>query len=78
MDITVHVFASYADAIGSDRAIVSVPEGATVGDLRTAIAALSKSLPPRPLIAVNDNYATDDVPVGPQDEVALIPPVAGG
>ena len=78
MEITVRVFASYADAIGSDRVTVSVPDGATVGDVRAALASISTSLPPHPLIAVNDKYATDDVPVGPTDEVAVIPPVAGG
>lgn len=78
MNITVRLFASYADAIGSDRATVFVPDPATVGGLRTAVAALSPSLPPQPIIAVNETYATDDVPIGAADEVAVIPPVAGG
>jgi molybdopterin converting factor subunit 1 len=78
MNVTVRVFASYADSIGSDHLSVQIPDPATVGSLRAAIAPLSKSLPPHPLIAVNDKYATDDVPIAAGDEVALIPPVAGG
>jgi len=78
MNITVRIFASYADAIGSDRATVSVPDPATVGGVRAAVAALSAALPPRPIIAVNETYATDDVPIAAGDEVAVIPPVAGG
>ena len=78
MNITVRIFASYADAIGSDRATVSVPDPATVGGVRAAVAALSAALPPRPIIAVNETYATDDVPIAAGDKVAVIPPVAGG
>jgi molybdopterin converting factor subunit 1 len=78
MMVTVRMFASYADAIGSDRATVSVPTPVTVGAIRTAVTALSPALPPRPVIAVNEVYATDDVVIAPGDEVAVIPPVAGG
>jgi molybdopterin converting factor subunit 1 len=78
MNVTVRVFAGYADALGSDRVSVQVPDPATVGGLRVAVAALSAALPPRPLIAVNEQYATDDVRLTAGDEVAIIPPVAGG
>lgn len=78
MNLTVRVFASYADALGANTATISVSEPATVGAVRAAVAALSPSLPPRPLIAVNEEYATDDVTVNATDEVAVIPPVAGG
>ncbi|MEO7042268.1 MAG: MoaD/ThiS family protein [Gemmatimonadaceae bacterium] len=78
MKVTVRVFASYADAVGSDRVTVNVGEPATVGGVRLAVAALSPNLPPRPLIAVNETYATDDVPIAEGDQVAVIPPVAGG
>jgi len=78
MNITVRVFAGYADAVGSDRVALSVPDPATVGSVRAAVAALSPALPPRPIIAVNEEYATDDVVIALGDEVAVIPPVAGG
>jgi molybdopterin converting factor subunit 1 len=78
MNVTVRVFAAYAEALGSDRTTVVVPDPATVGAVRAAIAALSPKLPPRPIIAVNEEYATDDVAIAPGDEIAVIPPVAGG
>ncbi len=78
MNITVRMFASYADAVGSARATITVPDPATVGAVRTAVAALSASLPVRPIIAVNEEYATDDVLITAADTVAVIPPVAGG
>ena len=78
MKVTVRVFASYADAIGSDRVTVTIPEPATAGGVRAAVATLYPALPPKPLIAVNETYATDDVPIAEGDRVAVIPPVAGG
>jgi molybdopterin converting factor subunit 1 len=78
MNLTVRVFASYADALGSDRVTLSLTEPVTAGSVRTAVAALSPSLPPRPIIAVNEEYATDDVAISAGDEIAVIPPVAGG
>jgi molybdopterin converting factor small subunit len=35
-------------------------------------------LPPEPLIAVNERYARRDQVLSSGDEVAIIPPVAGG
>lgn len=78
MEVTVRLFAAFADALGAPHTTVSVPEPATVGGLRTALSALSTRLPPRPLVAVNAEYASDDQPIRTGDEVAIIPPVSGG
>ncbi|MEO6778162.1 MAG: MoaD/ThiS family protein [Gemmatimonadaceae bacterium] len=78
MNVTVRMFAAFADAVGSDTVTVSLPDPASVGALRDAVSALSPALPPRPVVAVNETYATDDVIIHPGDEVAVIPPVAGG
>ena len=79
MTVTVLLFASYADALGPS---VELELGAepTVGDVVLGLATLpaGSKLPPRPLVAVNQSYATYDHPVRPGDEVAVIPPVAGG
>ena len=80
MTITVLLFASYADALGSPSLDVQLPTGATVGDLLARVAKLpgAGKLPPRPLVAVNRSYAATALELAPGDEVALIPPVAGG
>jgi len=80
MTVRILLFASYADALG--RAALDVPlgEGATVGDLVRELRSLpgAAALPPRPLVAVNQAYAPYDRTVCEGDEVAVIPPVAGG
>jgi molybdopterin converting factor subunit 1 len=80
MTITALFFASYADAFGRDRLEMNVPAGATVGDLLRELQALDpeRRLPPAPLVAVNERYARHDHILRPGDEVAVIPPVAGG
>ena len=80
MTVQVLLFASYADALGASRLAVDLPAGATVGDLLAHVRQLAagKRVPDRPLVAVNRRYAHDDHPVTSTDEVAIIPPVAGG
>ena len=77
---SVLLFARYADELGSDSVTVSLPSGATARDVLAAVRALpgAERLPPAPMIAINEKYATLDQPVAPGDEVAIIPPVAGG
>jgi len=78
--LKVLVFASYADALGKGEVVVDLPEGATVGDCVAAVRALPRlrSVPPAPLVAVNRRYARSEQRLAKGDEVALIPPVAGG
>ena len=80
MTVIVRFFASYADALGVPSMSLDLGDNATVADVMTAVSALpcGSKLPPSPLIAVNHSYAhlTDVLSNG--DEVALIPPVAGG
>jgi molybdopterin synthase sulfur carrier subunit len=80
MTITALFFASYADAFGRDRLEMEVPSGSTVGDLLRQLQALDQErrLPPSPLVAVNERYARHDHVLRAGDEVAVIPPVAGG
>lgn len=80
MTVRVLLFASYADAIGTSQLDLELPDGSRVGDVLARVKALAagKRVPDRPLVAVNQRYATDDQAVTPADEVAIIPPVAGG
>ncbi len=80
MSVTVLLFASYADALGAASLTVDVPDNATVADVLAAVAQRpgAELLPASPLVAVNQRYAASSTPVSVGDEIALIPPVAGG
>jgi molybdopterin converting factor subunit 1 len=74
-------FAAYRDLLGTSKLDVQLPEGSTVGDLVRELrgrGAPFDSLPRDPAIAVNRTYALASEPLRPGDEVAFIPPVAGG
>lgn len=78
--VKVLLFASYADALGTSQLTMPVGEGTTVRDLLSALALRpgADRLPPSPLVAVNQCYASAGDRVRAGDEVAVIPPVAGG
>jgi Molybdopterin converting factor, small subunit len=80
MTVTVRFFASYADTLGVPSMSVEIGNGETVADVLRAVELLpgASMLPPSPLVAVNHSYArlTDVLSNG--DEIAVIPPVAGG
>jgi len=80
MTVTVLLFASYAEALGASSLAVEVPGDATVADVILSVRALpgADRLPAAPLVAVNQQYADVYALVRDGDEVALIPPVAGG
>ncbi len=80
MTVRVLLFASYAEAVGAPEIEVDLPSGATVQDLVEAVRRRhgTRLLPPAPLVAVNQRYAAHDTRVSEHDEVAIIPPVAGG
>ncbi len=78
--VTVQLFASYAESFGDRTLKIPLEPGGTVGDLVRRIRSLpgAYALPESPRVAVNRKFATHDQLVGEMDEVALIPPVAGG
>ena len=80
MTVTVLLFASYAEAVGRSSMEIEIEAGATVRDVIDHVREIGKStrLPPAPMVAVNEQYASGDRQLRPGDEVALIPPVAGG
>jgi molybdopterin converting factor small subunit len=80
MTITALLFAAYAEALGSHEVRLQLETGATVADALAGLRSLpgGEKLPHRPLVAVNLAYASLDRPLLPSDELALIPPVAGG
>jgi molybdopterin converting factor subunit 1 len=80
MKVNVLLFASYADVLGRSSVAVDLPEEATVGDVMHRLMSLpgADRLPPAPMVAVNHRYAGLQQRVTANDEVAIIPPVAGG
>lgn len=80
MTVTVLLFASYADALGKSSIELDVAPGSTVRDILGTLATMpgGDRLPPRPLVAVNETYANVSTELRGGEEVAVIPPVAGG
>jgi molybdopterin converting factor small subunit len=79
--VRVRFFASYADLAGCETAAVELRLPATVGDVVRRVREQlpgARVLPERPLTAVNLRHVKLDAPVSDGDEVALLPPLAGG
>ena len=80
MTVTALLFASYADALGTATVELALHSGATIADAIGALRALpgGSVLPSSPLVAVNLAYADTGQVLHAGDELAVIPPVAGG
>lgn len=76
----VRLFASFADLFGAPHLNLALPSGSTVAQLTSAIHAMPRAvgLPPRLVVAVNHEYVPPQTVLRAGDEIALIPPVAGG
>ena len=74
-------FATYRDMAGHDELAVELPQGARVADLVGSLRARGGGLarlPESPVVAINMDYAPLAAELRDGDEVAFIPPVAGG
>jgi len=81
MQISVRAFASYREAIGSASITLTIPDGATPGQVWKALLSSYprlRALPQPSAFAVNDEYVTSEAPLRPRDELVLVPPVSGG
>ncbi len=78
--VTVQLFASYAESFGGPTLEIPIDVGSTVGDLVHSMRSFpgGRILPDRPRVAVNRKFASLDQVVGARDEIALLPPMAGG
>ena len=78
--VRVLLFASYADTLGFNSVELRLEAPATVGDVLVRLRALpgGDRLPPRPLCALNLTHVRSDAPVSGGDELAVLPPLAGG
>ncbi len=80
MTVTVRLFASYAEILGESHLDLTLADGSTVADVVRSLNGMpgGNRLPPSPLVAVNFSYAHPAMMLANGDEVAIIPPVAGG
>ncbi|MBI2981457.1 MAG: MoaD/ThiS family protein [Deltaproteobacteria bacterium] len=74
MKIHLLFFAILREKIGQAEGTYEVEAGETVGGLATRLFGFKESL----LFAVNHQYVPCDYVIQEGDEVAFVPPVAGG
>jgi molybdopterin converting factor subunit 1 len=79
MKFTIKSYGIAKDILGDRKVVIETGAG-TVGELRSWLTTRYPSLTElRSLfIAVNQNYAADEVALKESDEIVLIPPVSGG
>ncbi|MFT3750678.1 MAG: molybdopterin converting factor subunit 1 [Agriterribacter sp.] len=80
MKTNILAFGIVKDYFESASAKIELSDGATVGSLRNALESLYPALKELScyMVAVNDEYAEDDLALNEKDEIAIIPPVSGG
>jgi molybdopterin converting factor small subunit len=77
---SVRLFARYAELFAADQIDVALHAPSTVGAMISALRALpgGAALPATLLVAVNMRQASEQTAILPTDEIALLPPMAGG
>ena len=81
MEVTVLYFATLRDYRGLRQERLTLPDSATVGDLKAILCERYGNLAPAleaAILAVNREYASSTDELHDGDEVALFPPVSGG
>jgi molybdopterin converting factor subunit 1 len=81
MEIQVLYFAVFRERIGRERETIELPEGTDVAGAVAILAARHepvRALAGRFQVAVNQTVVSAKTPLKTGDELALIPPVAGG
>ncbi|PEJ47842.1 molybdopterin converting factor subunit 1 [Bacillus wiedmannii] len=77
--ITILLFANLREEVGSDRLVILEKKKMTVQQLKEwfKVSYCLQSLD-RVMVAVNEEFVTDEEMIKAGDIVALIPPVSGG
>ena len=78
--IRVRLFARYAELLGQDDLTLPAKGLNTAGDVLARIRSLpgGREIGEHTLMAINLRQSAPDAPVAPGDEVAFLPPLAGG
>lgn len=81
LQVRCRFFASYAEVLGRDSITFEMPHTSVVAD---AVERVRRDLPggarlpQAPLVAVNREHVLHDRPLQDGDELAFLPPLAGG
>jgi molybdopterin converting factor small subunit len=80
LTIKVLLFASYAETLGFEAVELALDAPATVGDALGRLRVLpgGERLPPKPLCALNLSQVSASASLAEGDELAILPPLAGG
>ncbi len=81
MQITVRAFAQYAEWLGTDCLTLEMPSTARISDAVQSLRGSEPNghlLPKKPLVALNLEHVREDRVLTDGDELALLPPLAGG
>ena len=81
MKILVRFFAIYRERSGVSKKVFQMPPDSSVLDLINVLRTQYPNLAPSDVqivVAVNNEYASEQSMLKNNDEVALIPPVSGG
>ena len=78
--VQVLLFARFAELLGTDRLELDLPRPASLQSVLDRLRTMpgGAGLPPRPLLARNQTQATPETLLLDGDEVAVLPPLAGG
>jgi molybdopterin synthase sulfur carrier subunit len=74
-------FARYSELLGCEACEVRLPHGSNVSDVVEEVRRRlpgGQALPRQPLVAKNQKHVKLDAAVEGGDEVAFLPPLAGG
>jgi len=79
MDIKIKYFGLLAEAMNKEATIVTLKENCTVQELKSTLLSIYPALKGKEFkVAVNKNIVTEKAIILPTDELALLPPFAGG
>jgi molybdopterin synthase catalytic subunit len=82
MKVDIRLFAVFRERAGRERLELELDDDATVADALSSLQdepGLGELLAKMPVrVALNREYVSEEAAIGPDDELALIPPVSGG